>query len=728
MKSVSFEKNDAYENAAFIVKGRLPRRGWNMIEIALEVPDSCAAVRFYFDFGNGFVDKDSLFLPLRAGRITKRLCYLPVSAKSVCLELIDLQGEFGVSHFRFTWLTPWFAFDRLCQRLANMHYIYRGQKKKIVKHNIRAQARAKGIHWRELAFARYDETFIKRHASSSYSSWIERVENPNIPTDKEVAHALRSLSFQPLISIVLPTYNSDEGFLRQCIDSVINQSYPKWQLCIADDCSTLSYIKPLLQEYADHDDRIHVVFRSSNGHIAEASNSALTLASGDYIALLDHDDLLANHALLKIVESLNATPNAGVIYSDEDKINDKGERFDPYFKSDWNPDLLLSQNYISHLGVYSAELIRSIGGFRAGVEGSQDHDLILRCTSRLEDVQIIHIPEILYHWRSVEGSTAERPEEKNYTTDAGIKALNYYFDYNSIKVEVEPGMLLNTYRIHWPIPDELPLVSLMIPTRDGYKILKKCVNSILEKTTYENYEILILNNKSRCPDTLQFLDAISRDKRVTVYDWDHTFNYSAINNFGATKAKGSILGLLNNDIEVINPDWLEEMVSHSCREKIGCVGAKLYYPNETVQHAGVVLGIGGVAGHAHKYFSRGEHGYFSRLRVVQNFSAVTGACLLVRKGIYDQVGGLDENLVVAFNDVDFCLKVREAGFRNLWTPYAELYHHESLTRGADNTNKKRLRARREAEYMRERWGGKLDSDPAYNPNLTLIYEDFSLRQ
>ncbi len=293
---------------------------------------------------------------------------------------------------------------------------------------------------------------------------------------------------------------------------------------------------------------------------------------------------------------------------------------------------------------------------------------------------------------------------------------------------VEPGLLPNTYRIRWPVPKNQPLVSLLIPTRDGCEILKRCVDSILEKTSYKNYEILILNNQSRRPETLNYLNTVARDKRISVHNWDYPFNYSAINNFGASKAVGAILGLLNNDVEVISPGWLDEMVSHACREDIGCVGAKLYYPNDTVQHAGVVLGIGGVAGHAHKYFDRNEPGYFSRLMVVQNISAVTGACLVVRKSLFEQVGGLDEeHLSVAFNDVDLCLKIREAGFRNLWTPFAELYHYESLTRGANDSNKKRARARREAEYMRKRWGSALDTDPAYNPNLTLVHEDFSLR-
>jgi GT2 family glycosyltransferase len=294
-------------------------------------------------------------------------------------------------------------------------------------------------------------------------------------------------------------------------------------------------------------------------------------------------------------------------------------------------------------------------------------------------------------------------------------------------VTVEPGLLPKSFRVRWPLPLPSPRVSLIIPTKNNFKVLKQCIRSILNKTDYDNYEILVLDNRSDCSETLGYLDSISEESRVSVHSWDHPFNYSAINNFGVEKAEGSILAFLNNDVEVINPEWLDEMVSHACREEIGCVGAKLYYPNDTVQHAGVILGIGGIAGHSHKYFKRDEPGYFSRLMLVQNLSAVTGACMVLRRSVFDEVGGLDENLAVAFNDVDFCLRVREAGYRNLWTPYAELYHHESLTRGLNDTGQKQKRIRREAEYMRNRWGKALDQDPAYNPNLTLIHEDFSLK-
>jgi len=715
-----------------LTKGDLPARGWNMLELSLEHADPGASVRFYFDTGKGFREEESIFLPLRKGRIARRICYLSTSVKAIRFDSKELKSNFSVHYFRFSWLAPWFAQDRLANRLVNMHHLFRGQQKKEVIKTIKAHARDADVNWKMVALARYDETFVKYCATRNYGSWIEQVEALRLPTEKLVPGLLDELSLTPTISILLSTKNADELYLRQCIDSIVKQYYPYWKLCLVDDASSRAHVQPLLKGYAAREERIDVVFRSVNGHIGGGNNSALALVKGEYIALLDHDDLLAEHALLKIVQAINKHPEAGVLYSDEDKVDANGKRFDPHFKPQWNPDLLLSQNYMSHLGVYKADLVREVGGFREGGEGSQDHDLMLRCTSRLRPDQIVHIPEILYHWRAIEESSAEQAEGKNYTTAAGVKALRDHFTHGKIgakkEVSVEPGLLPNTYRVRWPLPQPHPLVSLLIPTRDGYEILKRCVDSILEKTTYDNYEILILDNQSRCSDTLNYLKTIAADKRVSVHKWDHPFNFSSINNFGAKQACGSILGLLNNDVEVINSEWLEEMVSHTCREEIGCVGAKLYYPNDTVQHGGVILGIGGVAGHAHKYFSRNEHGYFSRLKLVQNFSAVTGACLLINKSLFEQVGGLnEEHLAVAFNDVDLCLKVREAGYRNLWTPYAELYHHESMTRGADDSNKKRARARREAEYMRKRWGAELDSDPAYNPNLTLVHEDFSLK-
>jgi GT2 family glycosyltransferase len=458
-------------------------------------------------------------------------------------------------------------------------------------------------------------------------------------------------------------------------------------------------------------------------------NAALDLAQGEFVTFLDQDDCLTPGALFQVVKALQTQPDAGLLYSDEDKINDAGDRFEPHFKPQWNPDLLLAQNYLSHLGVYRTRVVREVGGFRAGLEGSQDHDLALRISRRLLPHQVVHIPYVLYHWRATAGSTALNASAKTYTSQAGLKAVQDHLASTYPTASVSAGQGANTYRIHWPLPQPAPLVSLLVPTRDKLEVLQPCVDALLQRTSYAHFELLILDNQSTCSQTLAYMQEVAvRDPRVRVLRWNHAFNYSAINNFGVAQARGSIIGLVNNDIEPINPDWLDEMVRQVCRPDIGCVGAKLYYPNDTIQHAGVVLGIGGVAGHSQKYFSRNANGYFGRLHLAHNVSAVTAACLLVRKAVYQEVGGLDEvNLKVSFNDVDFCLKVREAGYRNLFTPYAELYHHESISRGPNDTRAKRAVADAEAQFMRQKWGKLLDNDPYYNPNLTLVFEDFSLR-
>ena len=560
---------------------------------------------------------------------------------------------------------------------------------------------------------------------NDYAEWIRRYDALTDNTRREMRTKIEAFHHKPLISVVMPTYNPPVDLLEQAIQSVCAQLYTNLELCIADDASSNPEVKALLQKYASQDARIKFVLRETNGHISAASNSALKLAAGEFIALLDHDDLLAEHALFWVVDAINGHPAAGLIYSDEDKINLDGTRHSPYFKCDWNYDLFLSHNMISHLGVYRAELVNQVGGFRVGYEGSQDHDLALRCIEKLSAAQIIHIPRVLYHWRVLPGGTAYRGDEKPYAAIAGAKAINDHLRRCNIAGQAmhEAGH----YRVQYDIPSPEPLVSLIIPTRNGLHLLRQCVESILSKTSYTRYEILIVDNGSDDAATLDYLQALRQNPRVRVLRDDRPFNYSAINNAAVTQAQGSIIGLINNDIEVISPGWLNEMVSHAVRPEIGCVGARLWFPDGTLQHGGVILGLGGVAGHGHYRLQQGNPGYFGRAQVIQNFSAVTAACLLVRKNIYMQVGGLDEeNLAIAFNDVDFCLRVGKLGYRNLWTPYAELYHHESATRGADDTPEKMALFQKEIKYMQTRWGAVLLTDAAYSPNLACDQWDFSL--
>jgi glycosyltransferase involved in cell wall biosynthesis len=560
---------------------------------------------------------------------------------------------------------------------------------------------------------------------NDYAEWVRRYDTLTVETRTAMQGRIDALGYKPLISVVMPVYNPPLNLLEDAIRSVQGQLYSNWELCIADDASTDTAVHTLLQRYAYMDSRIKVVFRKRNGHISAASNSALDLVKGEFVALLDNDDLLREHALFWVADAIVTNPDAGLIYSDEDKIDQTGRRYDPYFKPDWNPDLFLSHNMICHLGVYSTDLIRQLGGFREGYEGAQDYDLALRFTEQLSNHQIVHIPRVLYHWRSHPGSTAQAGSEKNYALLAGERALNDHFARTKITAKAELqdyGM----YRTRYHIPAPAPLVSLIIPTRNGLDLIKQCVDSIFSKTTYKNYEIIVVDNNSDDPNALAYFASLHEDTRIRIIRDERPFNYSALNNAAVNNARGEYVGLINNDIEVISPEWLEEMMGLAIKPDVGVVGARLWYPNDMLQHGGCITGIGGVAGHSHKHLPRGQFGYFARAQLIQTLSVVTAACLVVKKSIYQEVGGLDEtNLKVAFNDVDFCLRVREAGYRNVWTPYAELYHHESATRGSDDTPEKQLRFSDEVLYMKSRWGDALINDPAYNPNLTLDYEDFS---
>lgn len=556
-----------------------------------------------------------------------------------------------------------------------------------------------------------------------YHEWISMYDAVTPAKRAEIEKEIGRLTRKPLISVVVPTYNSDERLLREMIASVQAQIYPHWELCMADDASTQPHVKAVLQEFTAADSRIKVVFREANGHISEASNSALALASGEYVALLDHDDLLPPHALYMVARYINLHPQGRMFYSDEDKLNTEGKRTTPYFKSDWNPQMFLTQNMFSHLGVFETKLVREAGGFRKGFEGSQDYDLALRCVELAGDDSVIHIPHVLYHWRIVPGSTAGSGSEKPYALVAAIRALEEHLTRSNISATVEhPIETLGVLRVRYTLPSPQPKVSIIIPTRDGLALLKQCIDSIFARTLYQNFEIIIVDNGSIKPETLRYFDEVSQLPNVRVLRDESPFNFSALNNHAARVATGDYLCLLNNDIEVISPDWLNEMVSLAALPRAGAVGACLWYPNDALQHGGVVIGLGGIAGHMHHMMKRGHYGYFGRAVATQNLSAVTAACLVVKKSAYDAVGGLEEDLAVAFNDVDFCLKLRKAGYRNVWTPYAELYHHESATRGSDLDPDKYERFVSEIRRMEARWEGWFERDPAYNPNLSLSCE------
>ncbi|MFW6093620.1 MAG: glycosyltransferase family 2 protein [Pseudomonadota bacterium] len=704
------------DDPQFLATRPLPS-GWYMLEVLLNLPVPSCAAGLYVDTGRGVSEDDCHRLPVQSGRMAKRLIHLPVRAR-VRFDPCQAEGNFALQHFRLVRMPRRAALDRMRRKLAG--------------HREAPATGGSDLPDEESAlWRRYDRLFAELSCqdAGSYARWIAEQEQPGIPSEEEQQAAMATWHRQPVFSVVVATHDTDEAHLRQCLESVLGQTYPHWELCIADDASSTPRVRAVLEEFRARDPRVQVTYRSENGHIARAGNSALALATGDFVALLDHDDTLAPHALFSVAEALERRPGAQIVYSDEDKLDAHGQRCDPFFKPDYAPDSLYSQNYVCHLGVYRRDLVEQVGGFRAGFEGSQDYDLLLRCVAELDDPRdVLHVPRVLYHWRRHPGSTAADHEHKRYSAPAAKRALQEHFDrcHPGVAVKVvEPGL----YRPRWPLPSPAPLVSLIVPTRDGGAVLETAIESILARTDYAAFEILVVDNRSTCPRTLAYLEALAaRDSgRVRVLHYREPFNFSAINNYAAGEARGAVLALVNDDIEVINGGWLDEMVRHAVRPEIACVGAKLYYPDDTLQHGGVVLGVGGVAGHAHKYQPGDAAGYFSRLRIVHNVSAVTGAALVVRREIFEAVGGFDEQaLAVAFNDVDFCLKCVQAGYRNLWTPFAELYHHESHTRGADDTPEQRARFQRECAVMTARWGQLLRRDPCYNPNLTLTREDFSL--
>ncbi len=560
----------------------------------------------------------------------------------------------------------------------------------------------------------------------NYKRWTELYDTLTDPDREGILARIGKLKYRPLVSVVMPVYNVKEEWLRRAIESVRRQLYPYWELCIADDNSTQPHLRRVLEEYAAKDSRIKVAYRKVNGHISAASNTALELATGEFLALLDNDDELREHALYMVGEEINAHPQTDLIYSDEDKWDELEGRNSPHFKPNWTPDLFYSYNFISHLGVYRTAIVKKIGGFRVGYEGSQDYDLALRFIEQVPHDHIRHIPHVLYHWRAVKGSVALEPSGKEYAHEAARKALRSHFERTGIDATISAGHGYH-HRVKYSLPNPLPLVSLIVGTRDKEELLRQVIEGVLEQTDYQPVEIIIVDNQSTDPATQTYLSQLKRDPRIKVLQYDAPFNFSAMNNLGVRAAKGEVVGLLNNDLRVINGEWLKEMVSHALRPEIGAVGAKLLFSDDTVQHGGVILGVGGVAGHAHKYLQRESSGYINRAQVIQNFSAVTGACLVMRRKLYEEVGGLDEqNLAVAFNDVDFCIRIRESGYRILWTPYAELYHLESISRGSDASPENAPRFQDEVHYMKRVWQEVLYNDPCYNPNLTLEHEDLSL--
>ena len=560
--------------------------------------------------------------------------------------------------------------------------------------------------------------------SIPYSKWIQK----HLPSPKELEEQKKyQFLYRPKISIVIPLYRTPEKYLCEMIDSVLNQSYSNWELCLSDGSGEDSPLTQLLKQYEKKDSRIKVVYNNRQLHIAENTNEAIKIATGDFIAFSDHDDLLTPDAMFHVAKAVNENMELEVLYSDEDKVSAGNKFMQPHMKPDFNIDLLRTVNYICHLFVVKKTMIEKVGMLRPEFDGAQDYDFILRCVEATN--RIYHIPRILYHWRFFEGSTAENPESKLYAFEAGKRAIEAHYERVGIRAEVVQGEFLGLYRTRY-IRDKDPLVSILIPNKDHTDDLDRCIRSIEEKSTYHNYEYIIIENNSDQEETFAYYKKLQEENpKAHVVYWDGEFNYSAINNYGVSFANGEYLLLLNNDVEVINADWLEEMLGYCMRDDVGIVGARLYYPDDTIQHAGVVIGFGGIAGHAFVQQKRGTTGYCHRIICAQDYSAVTAACMMVKKSVFEEVGGLTEELKVAFNDVDFCMKVRQAGKLVVYNPYVELYHYESKSRGLEDTPEKVARFNSEIKKFSERWPEILkNGDPYYNPNLTLKSQDFSLRK
>lgn len=559
---------------------------------------------------------------------------------------------------------------------------------------------------------------------NDYRVWVQKYDTLTEADFEAIQTHIESFKYQPLISVLMPANSGSEPRLQKGVSFILSQTYPNWELCFAVDANLES---PMQQEWVSQvssDSRIKFTYcETDNGEISPLLNAALAICSGEFVVVLDPDGIVREHALYMLVNELNEHSEADIIYSDEDAIDEKGRRYDPYFKPDWNPDLFLSQNYLAHFTACRTSLVRQIGGFRKEYEGARDWDLAMRISERILPAHIRHIPFVLYHHYKNESSMT-LPSDQNKIARYNLLKSHFERIGQEIKVFYEKNGFL---KIRYSLPDPRPLVSVIIPTRNHLKLLQDCLGSILKKTHYSNYEVLIVNNQSDDPDTIAYFKTIQGNDKVIVLEYDHPFNYSAINNFAVQHARGDVLVFMNNDIDVISPDWLDEMVSHAIRPDIGAVGALLYYDDNTIQHAGVILGVGGVAGHAYLNWPREKFLQQPGMFMVRNYSAVTGACMAVEKRKFEEAGRFNEKqLPIIFNDVDLCLRLLEKGYRNLLTSYAELYHHESASRGHDSTRKQRNKHKQEQQYMLKKWGTMLKNDPAYNPNLALSRNTFSL--
>lgn len=692
--------------------------GWYMLELKVLSSTTAGNALLSMEYTQGrSTEQIQAFLPYTNIKGTKRIVCIGRKCKKLFLYPVEGKNDphlrFAIPELCFVPLLPFHAKALMIRRLKAKHPAYQGLSHETILRSLGSVQKLKD---------QYDQTFVRHldHGRYSYQEWIDHHEATI--AEEHIKPALSGSPGAwpdpqtPAISILIPVQaGTDAGSLDQTITSLASQNTPAAEVSLISDPPDPGVD---LNHLAPNHNRLRVRLLEK----AKAWNAV----SGQYVLLLFPGDVLAQNAFSHISRLLAANPNAAMIYSDHDYLDAKGQRYDPCFKPDWNPELLLAHNYISRMCLVRKDLVDQ--ALQAGVELSfeQEYGFLLACAAGAKGEEILHIPLILCHQGAWTGAQPES-SAKNHTSWNEQQALGYFLRQTGRQAEIEPGPIPGSNRILYAQPHPLPLVSLIIPTRDHPDLLQTCISSIQEKTEYWPYEIILLDNQSRDPKALRLLRELDRHPGIRVLSWDRPFNYSEINNFGVTQAKGAVLAFLNNDLEVISPEWLTEMITHVCRSEVGCVGAKLLYPDHTIQHSGVILGIGGVAGHAHRFFEADHPGYAQRLCLTQNMSVVTGACLLIRRKVFAEVGGFDPRLAGAYNDVDLCLKVGQAGYRNLWTPYALFYHHESKSRGGVDTPAKRKQFEKEQDLMKGKWTHLLYCDPCYNPNLTLEFEDFSLK-
>jgi glycosyltransferase involved in cell wall biosynthesis len=680
------------------------------IECSIIANNPSASILLYGTNENAaeYNEKNSIVLGNANGNNFKISYAFPTEITKLRIDIRNPNGDFEIKNFS---ITPYSHYQyKILRKLETI--------KKIIHHVVYDKSLIKKFFrvfkTRGLKFA-MREIYIKlnKHKIKPLSTYIYRPAQ----LTNDIKNEIKSFKKKPLISIVMPVYNAPPDLLKKAFNSIKNQWYDNWEVCIADDASTnretLEFLKNI------NNPKIKIKFLSKNLNISGASNAAFKTVSGEYTALMDDDDELTNDALYQIVKVINET-NAEFIYSDEDKLEMNGTFVEPHFKADFLPDLFLSQNYINHLCVIKTDLIKQVGGWTLGLEGAQDYDLFLKVTELTNKIQ--HIPEVLYHWRRVPGSTAAVFSDKHHAQNAGLQALKNALKRRNIKAKVSHGLTDGTYKIFYNINDT-PKVSIIIPFKDKSELLKKCITSILEKSTYQNYEILCINNNSKEIETEKLIKSIkATDERIKFYDYNKKFNYSALNNYAVNKlASGDFIIFLNNDIEIITPSWIQEMLSFAQRDNTACVGAKLYFPNNYIQHAGIV--VAPYTDHAlifmYSMMERNGYGYFARAKCINNYAAVTAACMMIKKELFIENGGFEEdNLAIAYNDIDFCLKMYKKGYLNVFTPFCEAYHDESSTRGYEKSNSE-IERREKEKFFLKHTHRKLFShtDPHFSPNL-----------